>query len=125
MPGYAIFERVFWAFGPSIEGFQHCRPVISIDRTFLYGKYKGTLPIASTWDGDNRLFPLAFAIVEKETDDNPIRVDNSIRVHISREALSRELLAKRPLNQFLKKNTKMHFEQKLKARKYKITFKNI
>ena len=33
--------------------------------------------------------------------------------HISREALSRELLAKRPLNQFLKKNTTMHFEQKL------------
>ena len=48
MPGCAIFERVFWAFGPSIEGFQHCRPVISIDGTFLYGKYKGTLLIAST-----------------------------------------------------------------------------
>ena len=70
MPGYAIFERVFWVFGPSIEGFQHCRPVISIDETFIYGKYKGMLLIASTWDGDNRLFPLAFAIVEKETDNN-------------------------------------------------------
>ena len=44
---------------------------------------------------------------------------------VSQEALSRELLAKLPLNQFLKKNTKMHFEQKLKAQKYKITFKNI
>ncbi|XP_075633715.1 uncharacterized protein LOC142606216 [Castanea sativa] len=41
VPGCAIFERVFWAFGPSIEGFQHCRPVISIDGTFLYSKYKG------------------------------------------------------------------------------------
>ena len=70
MPGCAIFERVFWAFGPSIEGFQHCRPVISIDGTFLYGKYKGMLLIASMWDGDNRLFPLAFAIVEKENDDS-------------------------------------------------------
>ena len=70
MPSCAIFERVFWAFGPSIEVFQHCRPVISIDGTFLYGKYKGTLLIASTWDGDNRVFPLAFAIVEKETDDS-------------------------------------------------------
>ena len=70
MPGCAIFERVFWVFGPSIEGFQHCRPVISIDGTFLYGKYKGTLLIASTWDGGNRLFPLSFAIVEKETDDS-------------------------------------------------------
>ncbi|XP_030942143.1 uncharacterized protein LOC115967226 [Quercus lobata] len=70
MPGCAIFERVFWTFGPSIEGFQHCRPVISIDGTFLYGKYIGTLLIASAWDGDNKLFPLAYAIVEKETDDS-------------------------------------------------------
>ena len=70
MPGYAIFERVFWAFGPSIEGFQYCRLVISIDGTFLYGKYRGTLLIASMWNGDNKLFPLAFAIMEKETDDS-------------------------------------------------------
>ena len=45
-------------------------PAASIDGTFLYGKYKGTLLIASTWDGDNRLFPLAFAIVEKKNDDS-------------------------------------------------------
>ena len=70
MPGYAIFDRVFWAFGTSIEGFQHCRPMISIAGTFLYGKYRGKLPIASRWDGDNRLFPIAFAIVEEETDDS-------------------------------------------------------
>ena len=70
MPGCAIFERVFWDFSPSIEGFQHCRLVISIDGTFLYSKYRGMLLIASTWDSDNRLFPLAFAIVEKETDNN-------------------------------------------------------
>ena len=70
MLGCAIFERVFWAFGPLIEGFQHCRPVINIDGTFLYGKYRDMLLIASMWDGDNRLFPLAFAIVEKETDDS-------------------------------------------------------
>ena len=44
---------------------------------------------------------------------------------VSREALSRELLAKLPLNQFLEKNTKIHFEQNLKTQKYKITFKNI
>ena len=64
MPGCAIFERVFWAFGPSIEGFQHYRPAICIDGTFLYGKYRGTLLIALTWDCENRLFPLAFAIME-------------------------------------------------------------
>ncbi|XP_075653062.1 uncharacterized protein LOC142623503 [Castanea sativa] len=30
----------------------------------------GKLLIASTWDGDNRLFSLAFAIVEEESDDS-------------------------------------------------------
>ena len=44
--------------------------MINIDGTFLYGKYRGTLLIALTWDSDNRLFPLAFAIVEKEIDDS-------------------------------------------------------
>ena len=32
-------------------------------------EYRGKLLIASTWDGDNRLFPLAFAIVREKTDD--------------------------------------------------------
>ncbi|RVW99497.1 Serine/threonine-protein phosphatase 7 long form-like [Vitis vinifera] len=45
-PNEEIFQRVFWAFAPSITGFAHCRPVLSIDGTHLYGKYKGTLLIA-------------------------------------------------------------------------------
>ncbi|RVW12189.1 Serine/threonine-protein phosphatase 7 long form-like [Vitis vinifera] len=44
--------------------FKHCRPVLSIDGTHLYGKYKGTLMIAIGCDGNNRLFPLAFALTE-------------------------------------------------------------
>ncbi|XP_052623600.1 uncharacterized protein LOC111881138 [Lactuca sativa] len=36
----------FWAFAPSIKGFHYCRPVISIDGTHLYGKYKGKMLIA-------------------------------------------------------------------------------
>ena len=37
------FNYVFWVFGPSIGRFKHCRPMISIDATHLYGKYKGKL----------------------------------------------------------------------------------
>ena len=44
---------------------------------------------------------------------------------ISREALSHELLTKVPLNQFLKKNTKLHFEQKLKTQKYQNLFQKL
>ena len=35
-PSCAIFNRVFWAFAPSIEGFKYYRLMISIDATFLY-----------------------------------------------------------------------------------------
>ncbi|XP_021771013.1 uncharacterized protein LOC110735155 [Chenopodium quinoa] len=61
-----VFERVFWAFGPCIDGFKHCMPVICIDGTHLYGKYKGTLLVATGVDGNFQVFPLAFALVEGE-----------------------------------------------------------
>ena len=70
IPNTEIFQRVFWSFKPSIEGFQHCRPVMSIDATHLYGKYKGKLLIAMGCDGNNQLFPLAFAIIEGENTDS-------------------------------------------------------
>ena len=59
-----VFQLVFWVFHPSIEGFNHCWPILSIDGTHLYGKYKGTLMIAMGCDGNNQLFPLEFAITE-------------------------------------------------------------
>ncbi|XP_021626918.1 uncharacterized protein LOC110625590 [Manihot esculenta] len=66
-PMCRVFDRMFWAFKQSIEGFKHCRPVISIDRTFLYGKYTGCILCATALDGNNQLFPLAFAIVVRRT----------------------------------------------------------
>ena len=59
-----VFQCAFWAFHPSIEGFNHCRPILSIDGTHLYGKYKGTLMIVMGCDGNNQLLPQAFAITE-------------------------------------------------------------
>ncbi|RVW77889.1 hypothetical protein CK203_054346 [Vitis vinifera] len=64
MENTEIFQRVFWTFQPSIEGFKHCRPILSIDGTHLYEKYKGTLMIAMGCDGNNQLFPLAFALTD-------------------------------------------------------------
>lgn len=66
-PDCAIFDRVFWTFAPAVEGFNHCRPVISIDATHLYGKYRGKMMIATSLDGANQIYPLAFAIVDEES----------------------------------------------------------
>ncbi|KAH7840152.1 hypothetical protein Vadar_013271 [Vaccinium darrowii] len=70
IPGCAIFIRVFWAFGPAIEAFKHCRPVLSVDGTFLAGKYKAVMLIAMSQDAENECVPIAFAIVEKEDAEN-------------------------------------------------------
>ena len=69
MSNIEIFQSVFWSFKPPIEGFEHCRLVLSIDGTHLYGKYKGTLIIAMGCNGNNKLFPLAFTITEGENFD--------------------------------------------------------
>jgi hypothetical protein len=49
-----------------MEAFKHCCDVLSIDGTFLMGKYKGMMLIAIRIDADHQLVPLTFAIVEKE-----------------------------------------------------------
>ena len=57
----------FWAFRSCIVGLKHYRPVISIDATHLYGKYKGKLMIAMATDANNKIYPLAFAVVKSES----------------------------------------------------------
>ncbi|RYQ89600.1 hypothetical protein Ahy_B09g096157 isoform G [Arachis hypogaea] len=62
----AYFHRLFWTFPPCIEAFRHCKPLVSIDGTHLYGKYGGTLLIAIAQDGNSNILPVAFALVEGE-----------------------------------------------------------
>nr|KYP37539.1 hypothetical protein KK1_041262 [Cajanus cajan] len=64
---YVQFHRVFWTFKPCIDGFKYCKPIVQVDGTFLYGKYKGTLHVVVAQDGNNKIFPIAFAIIEGET----------------------------------------------------------
>ncbi|XP_069143319.1 uncharacterized protein [Solanum lycopersicum] len=66
-PEVKTFKFVFWAFKPCIDGFQTCRPVISVDGTHMYGKYEIKLLIAVGVDGNDNILPLAFGIVDKES----------------------------------------------------------
>ncbi|XP_028771259.1 uncharacterized protein LOC114728511 [Neltuma alba] len=64
------FERLFIAYECSIKGFvQGCRPIVYIDGCHLSGSYKGTLLSTCAFDVDNELFPLAYGIVSRETND--------------------------------------------------------
>ena len=64
--GTALLCYVYWAFAPCIVAFQYCKAMISIDGTHLYGKYKGVLMIAMAIDVDQKVFPLAFTVVDNE-----------------------------------------------------------
>ncbi|XP_016178142.1 uncharacterized protein LOC107620506 [Arachis ipaensis] len=64
-----VLQRVFWSYYPCIRLFRHCKPVIQVDGTHLYGKYKGCLLVAVSQDGNNKIVPIPFAIVEGETSD--------------------------------------------------------
>ena len=65
--GATLLHYVFWAFAPCIAAFRYCKLVISIDETHLYGDYQGVLLIAMAIDANNKVLPLAFAIVNKES----------------------------------------------------------
>ncbi|XP_050883458.1 uncharacterized protein LOC127086708 [Lathyrus oleraceus] len=59
-----IFCRLFWAFRPCIRGFAYCKPLVQVDETWLYCKYKGTMLMVVAQDGNTNIFPIAFALVE-------------------------------------------------------------
>jgi hypothetical protein len=67
---YPVLKRVFWCFLQCVAGFTHCRPIISVDATFLIGKYKGILMVAVGMTVKNQLLPLAFALVEGENNES-------------------------------------------------------
>ena len=58
-----IMQRAFFTLGPCVKAFQHCRPIMCIDGTFLIGKYRGHMLTAIAADGNNQLLPVAFAFV--------------------------------------------------------------
>ncbi|CAK8541119.1 unnamed protein product [Lathyrus sativus] len=62
--GKHIFHRLFWVFQPRIRGFAYCKPILQINGTWLYDKYKGTLLMAVAQDDNNNIFHVAFALVE-------------------------------------------------------------
>ncbi|XP_025611916.1 uncharacterized protein [Arachis hypogaea] len=62
----AYFHQLFWTFPPCIKAFRHCKPLVSINGTNLYGKYGRTLLVAIAQDGNSNILPVAFALVEGE-----------------------------------------------------------
>ncbi|XP_013679573.2 uncharacterized protein LOC106384102 [Brassica napus] len=63
------FMYLFMSFGQSVRGFYNAmRRVIVVDGTFLKNKYKGVLLVATAVDGNSNLYPIAFGVVDSETE---------------------------------------------------------
>ncbi|XP_057763289.1 uncharacterized protein LOC130983121 [Arachis stenosperma] len=79
----AYFHRMFWTFLPCIEAFRHCKPLVSIDGTHLYGKYGGTLLVAIAQDGNSNILHVAFALVESENAESWFFFLSHLRQHVT------------------------------------------
>ncbi|XP_016185791.1 uncharacterized protein LOC107627473 [Arachis ipaensis] len=64
-----ILTRVFWSFYPCIRAFRSYTPIVQVDGTHLYGKYKGARLVAVFQDGNGNIVPFTFTVVKGETSD--------------------------------------------------------
>ena len=66
--GRVYFARMFVAIKACVDGFlAGCRPYLGVDSTHLTGKYNGQLAIATTIDGHNWMYLVAYGIFYKKT----------------------------------------------------------
>lgn len=65
------FQKIYICIAAIKDGFlAGCRRLIGLDGCFLKGLMKGQLFAAVGRDGNNQMFPIAWAIVEKETTES-------------------------------------------------------
>ena len=62
-----VFQRIYICFDSLRKGFlPGCRPFISLDGCFLKGSFRGQLLAVMGRDGNNQMYPVAWAAVESE-----------------------------------------------------------
>ncbi|CAJ2628837.1 unnamed protein product [Trifolium pratense] len=66
-----IFQRIYVCLEACKAAFAFtCRPLIGLDACFLKGEHGGQLMAAVGQDGNNQMFPIAYAVVEAETKES-------------------------------------------------------
>ncbi|ONK80629.1 uncharacterized protein A4U43_C01F19960 [Asparagus officinalis] len=67
----AKIRRCFISLYASLHGFEHgCRPLLFVEKICLKINNQWKVLVAATLDGNDEIFPVAFAIVEDETPDS-------------------------------------------------------
>ncbi|XP_031130170.1 uncharacterized protein LOC116031942 [Ipomoea triloba] len=68
--GRSRFLRMYFCWEACKEGYKFCRKIIGVDGCYLKSKFGGQLLTAVGIDGNDNIFPLAYAIVELETKES-------------------------------------------------------
>ncbi|RYR13413.1 hypothetical protein Ahy_B04g070428 isoform A [Arachis hypogaea] len=117
-------ESIFGGWKASYEAlpiwsFRGCKPIVQVDETHLYGKYKGCLLVAVSQDGNNNIVPIAFAIVEGETSEAWYFFLSNLRQHVvTRDVIARSNGAWSPpraFHMFCIRHIESNFLRKFKA----------
>jgi hypothetical protein len=65
------FRRLSFAMKSCVQGFLNgCRSYLTIDSTFLTGRFKRQLATTAVVDGHNWMYPVVFGVMDSETNDN-------------------------------------------------------
>ena len=68
---FHVFQRIYVCFDACKKGFiAGCRKVIGVDGCFFKGACNGELICAIGRDANNQIYPIAWVMVEKETEDS-------------------------------------------------------
>lgn len=66
-PERPMFQRLYICLDACKKGFlEGCRPIIGLDGCHLKGAYTGQILVAVAKDGNENIFPVAYAVVEAE-----------------------------------------------------------
>ena len=66
-----IFQRIYICLHACKEGFKAgCRPLVGLDGCHVKGPHPGQVLSAVGIDGNNQMFPIAYAVVESECKDS-------------------------------------------------------
>lgn len=68
LDGEKQFKYLFFSMGASIAGMKFMRKVVLVDGTAIKAKFKGMLLTASMQDANFMVFPIAFGIVDSESE---------------------------------------------------------
>jgi hypothetical protein len=83
-----LSRYVFWHFGATRLTFEHSHPVVTVDATHLRGSYKGKAIVAVVKTANDRVVPVAYAIVDEESTHSWYWFLKYLKIHVLRDTFT-------------------------------------